>query len=350
MLNGQLVIAGGCNFPNDPLGDKSPKQYYRGIYAATPPTDPKVLKDLKDLKDLNATATKGATSTATKGASTKSVKQLDLTWKRIGSLPSARAYGATAATPAGLVLIGGSDASGATGETLLLDKSGNISQLPSLPMRVDNAAAAAIGYTVYLFGGNADGIPSRALLALDLTDPQKGWRRLADIPGNPRTQPVMAASNGELYVWGGFATRHQGYEPTLNTDGYRYNPYTNSWHHLVAPTDAKGEEVSLGGGAAVTLADGSIAATGGVDKTIFLNAITQIPDGYLQHPVEWYRLNKNILIFDPATQTWRVQGVSSNTARAGASLFATPAGVVIYGGELKPRIRTPHSHLIHLKK
>lgn len=316
-LGGRLIIAGGCNFPHDPLAPQSPKQYYSGIYAAMP------------------TAAKRATP-------------VSMNWERIATLPTPRAYGATASTPAGLVLIGGTDTSGSLAETLLLDRKGNLTPLPPLPRRIDNAAAAAIGNTVYLFGGNADGIPSRALWALDITAPQRGWQRLSDIPGNPRTQPAMAAANGELYVWGGFALRHAGNEPTLNTDGYRYNPTTDTWHPLPAPADDSGEPLSLGGGAATTLADGRIAVAGGVNKDIFLNAIIKTPDGYLQHPPEWYRFNKNVLVFDPATQRWTVLASSSHAARAGASIFAIPRGIFIYGGELKPRIRTPETFFIPL--
>ena len=79
-----------------------------------------------------------------------------------------------------------------------------------------------------------------------------------------------------------------------------------------------GEEVSLGGGIAVTLPDGRVVAMGGVNKDVFLEALrNQAPD-YLSHPVEWYRFNGRVMVFDPAAQTWTVAADDEATARAEA--------------------------------
>ncbi len=61
-----------------------------------------------------------------------------------------------------------------------------------------------------MVGGNVGGKPSNELLCLDLGDLSKGWKTLASFPGNPRVQPVLAASTDAkgrpcLYLWGGFA-------------------------------------------------------------------------------------------------------------------------------------------------
>ncbi len=311
MSGGRLIFAGGCNFPKDPMAAGAQKKFYSGIYAAD-------------------------TST--------------MAWERIGTLPQATAYGATANTPEGVVMIGGTPDGKPTADVNILrfenGELKGIDALPSLPCTLDNMASAAIANKVYVAGGNADGKPSAELYMLDLSDPAQGWRELRRMPGNPRVQPVMAAAksrNGEtcLYLWGGFAGRYDGHEPTLELGGLCYTPSKNRWSALPAPTDENGEAISTGGGAACTLSDGRIAVTGGVNKDIFLAALRNQPADYLSHPIEWYRFNANILIFDPQKEKWSIESAMPETARAGAAMIAGPhSDFYLIGGELKPRIRT----------
>lgn len=304
----RLIIAGGANFPcDDPLAPDAEKKLYRGIYAAETGTD-----------------------------------DADIRWHRIGSLPDAMAYGASAMTEHGPVFIG-TDRS-----CRLLEADGTLRDLPAMPVAVDNAAAAAIGNTVYVCGGNVDGKPSSALYAIDLDDSTPTWKELRSMPGNPRVQPVMAATSGSLYVWGGFAGKHAGKDATIETTGLRYDPANGKWTPQPAPVDAEGNAVTLAGGVAVALTDGRIAALGGVNKDVFLAALrNQAPD-YLEHPIDWYRFNQSVMLFDPATETWTIADTTPDTARAGAAAIAGPDGdVYIYGGELKPRIRT--SSTLHLR-
>lgn len=309
-VSGRIVTAGGCNFPERPLAPDSPKRFYKGIYCADP---------------------------------------ADLKWRKIGELPEASAYGASVSTPEGLILIGGATAAAATDRVYRLaidDDRATLHDLPALPFASDNAYACAIGSKIYVAGGNRNGQPSRELIRLDLDDLAAGWQTLRSIPGNPRTQPVIAAgtdARGEkcLYLWGGFAGKGDRREASLETDGYKFTPSTGKWTALPAPTDENGEEISLGGGAACTLSDGRIAAMGGVNKEIFLSALRNQPADYLQHPIEWYRFNARLLLFDPATEKWRIERTDPAIARAGAAAVAHPeGGCYLMGGELKPRIRT----------
>ncbi|MCM1484008.1 MAG: cyclically-permuted mutarotase family protein [Muribaculaceae bacterium] len=319
MLGGKLITAGGCNFPVDPMGPASSKKFYKGIYAADPAT---------------------------------------MQWERVGSLPEGMAYGATANAGNALILIGGTTATSALSDVKKLSAADGVltlTELPSLPVTLDNMAACAVGRKVYAAGGNADGKPSADLYVLDLDNEAKGWKKLRRMPGNPRVQPVMAAAadaRGEecLYVWGGFAGKHDGKDATLETAGLKYTPSTGKWTELPAPTDPESNALSTGGGAAVTLKDGRIAVAGGVNKDIFLAALqNQAPD-YLQHPIDWYRFNPYVLVFNPATGTWTVDEKDSGCARAGAAMIADGAnGFYMTGGELKPRIRTAETLHVTVK-
>lgn len=313
-IGSNIIMAGGCNFPEDPLGKDSKKVFYHGIY--------KILFNSDGGYDL----------------------------EKIGTLPPACAYGGAVSLPQGILLIGGSDGTKSYADVNLasIDADGNavVTPCPSLPVTLDNFYACAIDGVVYAGGGNANGVPSNAFYMLDTNDMSKGWTELPSFPGNPRVQPVMAAgidSKGDknIYLWGGFAGKGEGREATLNTDGCRFNIKDKEWHHLEAPKGENGEEISLGGGCAATLPDGLIVAAGGVNKDVFLNALrNQAPD-YLEHPIEWYRFNDNILVFDPKTETWKVVAQNKEAARAGAGMVVTPdKEILLIGGELKPRIRT----------
>lgn len=319
--DGRLIMAGGCNFPVDPLAPTSVKKFYRGIYAGTP--------------DGN-----------------------DMVWKRVGSLPEAMAYGVSVNVPGGIFIAGGTSATEALRQAALIEfpdgaDRAAVRELPALPVTIDNAYAAAIGNRVYIAGGNQQGKPSTSLWSIDLSAPRPEWKKLANMPGNPRVQPVMAAGRnaaGEqcLWVWGGFAGRYDGHEPSLELDGLCYTPSRNRWSRVAPLTDNAGEPVSVGGGVAVTLADGLIAVTGGVNKQVFLDALRcQAPD-YLTHPIDWYRLNGSIITFDPASARQVSASQSeADRARAGASAISdNQGGFYLAGGELKPRIRT--SETIHV--
>ncbi|MCC8119920.1 MAG: cyclically-permuted mutarotase family protein [Bacteroidales bacterium] len=313
------IFAGGCNFPEDPLGKNSQKRFYQGIYA-------------KDLSNP------------------------DNQWHRIGSLPAPMAYGASAQTDQGLVLIGGCDSTNSLASTWLLtlnaDKAA-LTPLPDLPAPIDNMSAVAIGSKIYVAGGNFAGQPSNSLLCLDLDTLNAGWYSLPPFPGNPRVQPVMASGFGadkdcNLYLFGGFAGKGSNREATLDTDGFCYSPTLQKWTALLGPLDLEGNPLSVGGGAACSIKannsdlNGKILVTGGVNAKIFLKALqNQAPD-YLYHPIEWYCFNPNLLVFDPATTEWSVLGTDPAYARAGALLISAPSEVLLIGGELKPRIRTPH--------
>ncbi len=315
VADGHLLRAGGCNFPGNPMATDAKKKFYAGIY--------------------NMTLHNGVIES-----------------KLIGTLPEPMAYGAAATTPQGMVIVGGTTATEALATAWLINVNAEgkavCTPLPSLPATVDNCAAAYIDGKVYVAGGNVNGQPANELYALDMNRTADGWKALKSFPGNPRVQPVLAASDADgkarLYMWGGFAGKGEGREASLNTDGLCYTIANGKWTSLAAPKGSDAKEVSTGGGTAVTLSDGRIYVSGGVNKDVFLEALrNQAPD-YLSHPVEWYGFNTLGFIYSPKDAAWTIYGQGPETARAGAAATLAPDGaVVIFGGEIKPRIRTADS-------
>ena len=196
ILSGNLLMAGGCNFPGVPASDDGKKKFYRGIYAATINTD------------------------------------TVLAWRKVGELPVASAYGVSVSCPDGIICIGGTDGKDALtsvykiswGRNPKAAKQGKVvlETLPALPYALDNMCGTLIGGQLFVAGGNRNGKPSNSFLCLDLDRLKTGWQELPDFPGDARTQAVCAGQfkDGEarIFLWGGFAASTDGKPATLSTD------------------------------------------------------------------------------------------------------------------------------------
>lgn len=317
-LNGQLIMAGGCNFPHVPVADGGKKVFYDGIYTAN--------------------LSEGTT----------------LEWKQVGQLPEASAYGVTVSNGESLICVGGNTASRSLSDVYMLFMEEGKAKLVSLfplPVTIDNMAGALLNNVLYIVGGNVDGVPSSSMYSLNLSNLNEGWKEEAPVPGNPRVQPVCAAQDGKLYVWGGFSTAGEGREATLSVDGYVYTPGTKEWKQVATPTDETGTAVSLGGGVALPLGKDAILCAGGVNKDIFLQALQGIHKGkeYLSRPVEWYQFNRKLLKYDVKADKWTCLGDYEQGARAGAAMVSDGLSYYIINGELKPGIRTKDINRIIIK-
>ncbi len=326
-MQGKMIMAGGCNFPEAPAVKGGKKRFYSGIYVA----------------GLNSNS--------------------ELQWKKGGDLTVPAAYGVTISAGNKLLFIGGTNERGSLTSVYCLNFSKKqdlqIEMLPPLPYPMDNMTGAIIGKTVYVAGGKVNGKPSSSMFYLQLDKLNEGWHTAPSIPGSPRIQAVMAAQSGNLYLWGGFTPTFDGYEPKLMTDGYKFSSKTNRWTKLSAPIDNHGKVVSLGGGVASTINDSLILCTGGVDKDIFLAALQREfrlkgdeakrkAAEYLSHPAAWYRLNNKILLYNTLRDKWQIIAENALMARAGASIVGDKNTFYLINGELKPGIRTPEITKIKL--
>lgn len=307
-----LVIAGGCNFPEA----GKPKKYYAGVYAAR-------------------------------------MDRATLQWRLVGFLPEAAAYGATVASGDSLLFIGGNNTDHALAAvySVRLNSAGTdvlINRLADLPATADNMAVALVGNDVFVVGGNQNGKPSADVLRYKLGASTVSSADLR-IPGAPRVQPIAAAYNDKLYVWGGFYA--DGEQSKVHTDGYVYDINLKEWGVLPAPHSVDGEEMTLSGG--IAWADGDhLYATGGVNRTIFLDAISGRyecvkKDDYLKQPIDWYKFSGNLYVFDAVAGQWLTTTFANQAlARAGAQVVPTTLGAYYIGGELKPALRTPQIVLV----
>lgn len=319
LIGDYLVVAGGCNFPEA----GKPKKYYAGVYTAR-------------------------------------IDRATLQWRLVGFLPEPAAYGATIASGDSLLFIGGNNNEHALAAvySVRLNSAGtdvSINRLADLPATADNMAVALAGNDVFVVGGNQNGKPSNAVLRYKLGSNSVNQATNSTsavnlrIPGVPRVQPVAAVYNNKLYVWGGFYA--DGEQSKVHTDGYVYDVNAKEWGALSAPRSVDGEEMTLSGG--IAWADGDhLYATGGVNRTIFLDAISGRyecvkKDDYLKQPIYWYKFSGNLYVFDAVAGQWLTTTFANQTlARAGAQAVPTQLGVYYIGGELKPALRTPQIVII----
>ena len=316
VIDGTIYLAGGCNFPEDPMAAGAQKKYYKAIYAAP----------IQDNKQL--------------------------TWKKIGELPVEAAYGVSITYQNKLILIGGNNDDQSFANVICIQPSGDtvsIDTLPSLPGALDNMAGCLVSNHIYILGGNCNGVASNSVWALDMNAADKGWQEMPAMPGTARVQPIAAAIDNEhLGVWGGFAPKSDNQPATLATEGLSYDINTKQWTPLPAPTDNSGEIIFTGGSAAVNIPDTGIIVVGGVNKDIFLSALNNLPEGYLTHEPEWYQFNSQVLLYQQGK--WKSLVQDKEIARAGCNLAYWKDAVYVMGGEMKPRIRTPRIYRIDITK
>lgn len=310
--NGVILMAGGANFPDIPVADGGTKVYHRHI-----------------------TTTDGTV---------------------VGSLPFDAAYGVAITSPKGIICVGGCDDQGSFNKTFLMqwDKKSKaviVEDLPPFPLQIDNTSGALVGNRCYVLGGNADGVPTNKMFSIDINNFDEGWRFEPDFPGHPRVQPACAGQGAFLYVFGGFAAAHGEHETTLSIDCLRFDPSTNKWLPIATPTD-NNETVFFGGGCAAAVGNNLIYCLGGVNKTIFLNALNGAYKGhYLRHESEWYHFNPRIMEYNVNQDTWRVVHVSQRSARAGASFVKENDSTYwLLQGEIMPGIRTSDNWKININQ
>ena len=310
--NNELLIAGGCNFPDIPAAEGGKKVYYSGIY-------------------------KTGTNTG-------------FLWEKIGELPEPSAYGINIVHNGQWYIIGGMNNEGSLKSVYSIDIVTNeLKRLPSLPHTIDNASGTVCNNTIYIIGGNVDGKASTRCFALDI-ESTESWYEIPAIPGLPRVQSVCAAAEDYIYIWGGFSPKTENHNAFVHCDGVRYNIANSKWEEI-GNIVAEEESITLSGGIAISLDDNNIIACGGVDKDIFLDAISgqyELVDkkDYMYKPAEWYKFNNRLMLYNTKNRCWNVIGTDSNFSRAGAQLVKQ--GKILYqiGGELKPGIRTPEIYRI----
>lgn len=327
MLDRRLILAGGCNFPDEPAAKGGEKIYYKEI--------------------LQWDSQK---------------------WIKIGELPEPMAYGVALPWDDKLLLIAGNNSEKSSNKILSLsikNDSLQIDTLTTTPFAVNNfAATMANERRLYLFGGVMDGQLSNELWTLDI--PSKTWKRCAALPDRPLQQSQIVFHNEQLYLFGGFDVPNETQNAYVSQKIWKYTPTDNQWE-MVA-TYPKGENnYSLSGGCAVGLDQRYILTLAGVNQKVFEKALdtffyleksadTSTPkyenakhykQAYMHHDVEWYAFNPKIYLFDTQSYKWILIAENQQIALAGATITTMDENTIaLLNGEIKPGVRTPKNWTI----
>ena len=350
LLPGQLVIAGGCNFPDRPAREGGAKRYYSEIYLA-------------DYLDAMYAACEAKAS------------ELDMGWKLVGHLPQPTAYAALQQYFGQLIVAGGQSEAGELRDAYIMELSDSLGveiiPLPSLPEPRSGMASALIGDVLYLIGGRVNGKLSNTVLSLDLRRPQKEWREETPYPHSPFLKLVAMTNQDEsdtssgvpyLSVMGSFTGVDEPDQRVQADVTYMtYTPQPKQWQtYKIAPDDPIAAH-GFGGGYA---SGGEASFSGGVRADLFVTALQREKDlkaakakgshqlveklqaeqrAYLSHDPAWYGFCSDWYSFDKSRGRGEAKSEFHFDGRADAVYLdrysCAMAGMLI-GGETMPGVRT----------
>jgi N-acetylneuraminate epimerase len=161
-------------------------------------------------------------------------------WAVAGKLPRKLGYGVSAPLAAGVLCIGGADADKHYSDCFLLEwTDGKLAtrKFPALPKACGYAAGARLGDAVFVAGGSEKPDATTALKTfwtLDLTKPDADWKALDAWLGPGRILPIVAVHDGVFYLFSGAElTAGKDGKParTYLRDAYGYTP-DKGWKKL----------------------------------------------------------------------------------------------------------------------
>lgn len=329
VVNGRLIVAGGCNFPEKSAADGGEKRYYDDIYTY-------------NITDKETSATKLAIK-----------------------LPKPLAYGVSIQVPSGVVFLGGKNDSTFSNEVMLLrwdtaKKSIACSSLPELPTKKALLGGTYSGDKLYVAGAETVAPYRKVFLVYDFKNPRNGWAQLASYPSDARTAPIVVAqSNGEeeqVYLF--FGTTANGNSPYILDSYLAYNLKNGSWNNK-SKTTLNGRPICYYGGDAYRSGAHHILFVGGVDVDIFRSemnrrvAIKSSPnirvsdslnaksDAYMRGARSSFNFNGKVMAFHTLTNTWTELQDAPYGGITGAKAVADGGKLYVVSGEVKPGIRTP---------
>ena len=351
LLPGQLVMAGGCNFPDRPAREGGAKRYYSEIYAA-------------DYLGAMYAACEAKAS------------EVDMGWKLVGHLPQPTAYAAFQQYFSQLIVAGGQSEAGELRDAYIIQLSDSlgveITPLPSLPEPRSGMASALIKNVLYLIGGRVNGKLSNTVLSLDLRRPQKEWREETPYPHSPFLKLVAMTNQDEsdtssgvpyLSVMGSFTGVDEPDQRVQADVTYMtYTPQTKQWQtYKIAPDDPIATH-GFGGG---YVSEYRNSFSGGVRADLFVTALQREKDlkaakakgnrrlvkklqaeqrAYLSHDPAWYGFCSDWYSFDRSRGRGEAKSEFHFDGRADAVYLdrysCAMAGMLI-GGETMPGVRTP---------
>jgi N-acetylneuraminic acid mutarotase len=326
-IDGDLIVAGGANFPKGPPWRGGQKACHDMVYVLPKGTDRWITSDSR--------------------------------------LPRPLSYGLSIPVDHGLILIGGCDterpftkvyrARITPGHTVRFEP------LPPLPRPLAYTAGARLGSRIFVAGGQESLAEPRAashFYCLDLSKEGSAdfaWADLPTWPGEPRIVAaacaIDAGPDSGFYLFSG-RNVSPGQPPRPLTDAYRFLPSENRWEALPPSPHC------LMAAAALPSPDGrSILLLGGDDGKIFSaleklrREIAGAPDAVTRDSLnptlsrqldEHPGFSRDIVRYDPRSRRYTLlKNGMPHPSPVTATAFYSGDRIVIPSGEIRPGTRSP---------
>lgn len=312
---GNLIVAGGANFPNGPPWRGGVKVWHHSVFALEHPAGK---------------------------------------WRSIGQLPLPLGYGVSVTWKDAILCVGGSDFSQHRRDVIALRWNGerleNIGG-PALPIPLANAAGVIVGDSLYLAGGSESPRSLRASNKFWKLDLSKGliesrWTELPAWPGPERILPAMAVQNGQILLVSGARLVQDNESKATRQflkDAYAFDLKSKRWKAISGPpapiVAAPNPGIPLGYADALFLA--------GDDGEHFFQQ-SELKENHPGFPVPLYRYNTVTDRWTKAGEFPRVQDDGGHPRGNGETFPPVTTPVVSWqgqfvlpSGEIRPTVRTP---------
>lgn len=330
---GQLLVAGGANFPEAPPWEGGKKVWHDRIFS------------------LDLTVDGGRKAE----------------WVDAGRLPSPLAYGASVSFAGRVIFIGGDDGVAVSRRVFSYSwqgKLGEMEEYPPLPSDCTHHCAALIENkdgtaVIYVAGGlsRLEGESSRALKTfwslklgqdgLPVAGP--GWKNLAPWPGVERFQAASGVLDGKFYLIGGIRLEEgkKGARvfPPMK-DAYRYSPAEKSWERIA---DLPGG-LFAAPSPALRLGEAHLMLAGGGNESALQWAAAN-PDKTIEFHPGFYR---DCIVYHNVVDRWvTLEGAGAsfpddemNTSRVTVNTVEFDGIWYLPSGEAKPGVRSPRLYSV----
>ncbi len=297
IVNGELYVGGGANFPEAPPWEGGNKVWHDRIWAWSPTTG---------------------------------------RWRAAGKLPAPMAYGVAVTIEAGMVCVGGSDSRAHTAEVFLMRDVGGEVQFetwPELPIPLAGAAGTLVGRRIVVAGGSSEPgemAASSRVFSIDIDRCEQGWTELPPLPASGRIMATAATLDGKFYLVGGAALEQ-------NAAGVPERVYLREAWQLVF-AGARRDWRRIADLPRPVVAAPSPAPAVGPNHFVIVGGDDGSQTGVL--PAMHRGFVSRMLAWHSITDTWSEFG-DCPAPRVTVPVVPFGGGWVIPSGEMRPGVRSP---------
>lgn len=294
-LDGVLIAAGGANFPDAPPWENGTKVYHDRIWALESPEGE---------------------------------------WKEVGKLPLPMAYGVTAVSPDGLLLMGGTDGERHLQEIYRLRWDGEQATVTVtsalLPYPLAYLSGVQWEKEFFIYGGSSSPDDTKArnqCWAMNVDDPYCLWFQVTEPPGPGRILSTLGLIKDRLFIFGGAALEAgEDSKPVRRylKDTLSFQANEGWVHRAEMPWPATATP-----GPAMPVGQGHLLLLGGDDASLLSHDLATHP-GFPGHLLAYHWL----------TDSWSEWG-TARVSRVTAPLVAWQGRHVLISGEMRPGVRSP---------